>query len=167
MSEIDWSKAPEGATHWGPGVYVNWYKKSDKDEWMFFDSGSVAWEEDCNGTRWCEANLIARPVQWRGPQDGLPPVGMEVEGDCRGVRKNCKVVAIVNDVNGEWAIVQFDDDWKVCRTFELLPIQSERDKTIAEIAEVLVQHEREHGQYATVVAAAALYDAGCRMKGGA
>lgn len=39
---IDWSKAPEGATHAEPKGYLMFYKQEDK-EWMYFsDSDDTA-----------------------------------------------------------------------------------------------------------------------------
>ncbi len=39
---IDWSKAPEGATHVEPKGYLMFYKQEDK-EWMYFSDSDGAW----------------------------------------------------------------------------------------------------------------------------
>lgn len=89
MSEIDWSKAPEGATHWGP----------DTEEW------SRAWRiiqgeqmavmlDDGVDTEWAWypitddhredlfPTLVARPTAWNG--EGLPPAGTVCEYNLGG-----------------------------------------------------------------------------------
>ncbi|EMR0622662.1 hypothetical protein [Pseudomonas aeruginosa] len=76
---IDWSKAPEGATHWeptGPKFHEGWMKK-EGNKWFYWGKGSEKW---LNTLRYCnvpaerEATFEARPQeQWDG--QGLPPVG--------------------------------------------------------------------------------------------
>lgn len=78
MRNIDWSKAPEGTTHSTTHGCVCWYK-NDKGVW-YYHVGPVtggSWIPSENTEEWREMHLIARPaaVAWRGPQDGLPPVG--------------------------------------------------------------------------------------------
>jgi len=76
MSEIDWSKAPEGATHYTPrGLDVCWFRH-DGEGWRSWIDGrwGVAY-----GSEGFFESLIPRPTQWRGPEDGLPPVGMVCE----------------------------------------------------------------------------------------
>ena len=78
MSEIDWSKAPEGATHCDPG--------SSKARWYRRNEGRWEYRSPCSGT-WMRSNnsapffdrLKVRPTQWCGPEDGLPPVGTVCE----------------------------------------------------------------------------------------
>ena len=84
MTSIDWSKAPERATHYTarrPTHFACWWRitESDKPEaWVIDDEdGSL-----CHRTGVVISNenrdlLIPRPVQWDG--QGLPPVGVEVE----------------------------------------------------------------------------------------
>lgn len=80
--EIDWSKAPEGTTHYlpendGHGWVACWFKQ-DGNVWM-------AWAVERDGGEWEEDNdmdeavkfLIRRPSPWNGT--GLPPAGCEIE----------------------------------------------------------------------------------------
>ena len=92
-SEIDWSKAPEGATHFGPENeewHEAWYKldgyewfampTSDDDQWDFAPQvydGRVS-------------QMIQRPAEWNGT--GLPPVGTVCEVNHHGWRR-CEVFA--------------------------------------------------------------------------
>lgn len=75
---IDWSKSPEGATHWDP-VDQNWLRQfyscafnwlESKQEWA-----KKGWQyPDDLSTM---PRLIARPASWTG--EGLPPVGTVCE----------------------------------------------------------------------------------------
>lgn len=88
---IDWSKAPEGATHYGATSYFNgspdWceaFYKSIGGRWLICFPASDDWHGDASKNRdWDErfATLIARPAVWNG--EGLPPVGTvcEFQGD--------------------------------------------------------------------------------------
>lgn len=86
MSKVDWSLAPEGATHYG---YVSekricWYIVRDKDryDYAYQNEGRNAekWSPSCGNPG--HPPLIERPSEqskpWSGPEDGLPPVGLEV-----------------------------------------------------------------------------------------
>lgn len=76
-SDIDWSKAPEGATHWEPD--------SDAFEPSFMRKRNGVWE--CFWLdEWMDARIddegrverfIPRPAAWDGT--GLPPAGCEIE----------------------------------------------------------------------------------------
>ncbi len=76
---IDWTKAPEGATHWEPSSYEfaeGWMRKVG-DKWSYWLEGSKVW--GLSGPACCvsaerEATFEARPQEtWDGK--GLPPVG--------------------------------------------------------------------------------------------
>lgn len=85
MNKPDWSKAPEWATHavttgpkWSGGAHL-----AGAVEWARFDGEHYfAGESDEVGHVFGESAWIvleARPSQWRGPEDGLPPVGTVCE----------------------------------------------------------------------------------------
>lgn len=73
MKEIDWSKAPEDATHFWPNLtcLLGWYKVSENNVWVY-DGGwvkSLASSSELNVDP-----VIERPKQaWDG--EGNPPVG--------------------------------------------------------------------------------------------
>ncbi|HHM9406000.1 TPA: hypothetical protein ACRNDO_002601 [Pseudomonas aeruginosa] len=80
---IDWSKAPDGATHWeptGPDFYEGWMKK-EGNEWFYWGEGTNKWFKgklSCNVSADREATFEARPQEtWDG--QGLPPVGTVCE----------------------------------------------------------------------------------------
>jgi hypothetical protein len=164
MSDIDWSKAPEGATHCDPAICC-WYMRSNTG-WLYFDRGiwSVSYI-DHRIVDPCTVGLIARPIEWKGPQDGLPPVGMEV--DCyrsgsdwlRGT-----VVAYVQGAYGKRAIFQGDiDEWWSGAEGDFRPIETERDKAIAEMAGEITLCLTGSEEIVTYTCAK-LYDAGYRKE---
>lgn len=73
MSKIDWSKAPEGATHYWPGN-SRFYEKVGES---YFVSGQQNYGPVNSPESWVK-NLVARPSPaWSG--EGLPPVGTVCE----------------------------------------------------------------------------------------
>ncbi|HBO4723810.1 TPA: hypothetical protein L4V16_002035 [Pseudomonas aeruginosa] len=77
---IDWTKAPEGATHWEPrsDKYREAWMKNAADKWFFWGSRREAWIEESGISAEREAKFEARPQEsWDG--QGLPPVGTVCE----------------------------------------------------------------------------------------
>jgi len=161
----DWSKAPNGCTHYGPdtddwgnawymlvgGEFLHWWQDSwEKEPWM--DAERIS-------------QLIPRPVQWRGPQDGLPPVGTEVEIRSGKEWYKAKVIAHGTERNAHIAILQADD-WIAVRGSDaegVRPIQSDRDRAIEEMHKIAVDAcGHEAGLIPRINIARALYDAGYR-----
>jgi len=72
MSKVDWSLAPQGATHWNYGNFL--FYKFEDGKGHFWHSGD---------DEWCAASCIdeykhlteRQNKPWSGPEDGLPPVG--------------------------------------------------------------------------------------------
>lgn len=92
MSEIDWDKAPEGATHYTPGCYADgtnavfWrvIEGSVVNAWAVFKSGDLKEISINRLLDLSRQDLLARPSPaWSG--EGLPPVGVvcEVHHDSR------------------------------------------------------------------------------------
>lgn len=78
MTDIDWSKAPEGATHYFPPFFY----KSDSKRVYLFDS---CWEPSAYSIRQIDRLAVKRPPvesPWSG--DGLPPVGTVCELSSQG-----------------------------------------------------------------------------------
>lgn len=81
MSKVDWSLAPKDATHFGQGEDCGYWAKLDGGKQYFINIST--WD---NG-KWKESyepydvsHLVERtPKPWSGPEDGLPPVGLEVQ----------------------------------------------------------------------------------------
>lgn len=77
MSNVDWSKAPEGATHWMPDsqYWQEGFWKREGEANYFFEDGEWAFS---GAKPFGHPALVTRPApQWNG--EGLPPVGASVE----------------------------------------------------------------------------------------
>jgi len=174
----DWSKAPIDATNygtdtpnWGEGWYklengkwLVWWTAPSTREWSPVSIGHESWPER-------ESSLIPRPTQWRGPQDGLPPVGciVEVIGpntlriNPSAVGSRVKIIAHEEDFKGDKVAVCMRhagcDTIFFANTCEWLrPIQSDRDRVISEMCAVVSSEPlRTYRQ-----SCEALYDAGYR-----
>ena len=85
--EIDWSKAPEGATHYAPtddDESTSWMMKVGDRAWCFWDDNGCFWESvDYSDVADDVPEYILRPTksEWA---DGLPPVGGECEVNLYG-----------------------------------------------------------------------------------
>jgi hypothetical protein len=158
---IDWSKAPKDATHCDE-TNGRWYK-NEADVWKFYYVCS--WIAGCNRPGF-GAELTPRPdaAVWRGPQDGLPPVGTVCEyklgnGNwfkCEIISHNRLVIKCphLETDNGEGLQILGNHE-AIFR-----PIQSDRDRAIEEMLKVKETiyggNDMERRQMA------ALYDAGYR-----
>lgn len=90
MTQIDWSKAPEGATHFLPeqvarGWVACWYKNVG-GIWFARNKNDLDWYPDNDYQEVFIPLLIERQPEWTG--EGLPPIGTVCE---------CRVTA-----NAEW-----------------------------------------------------------------
>lgn len=154
--EIDWSKAPEGATHFMPENsenWASWYKKHD-GKWMcwLFD-GDLKWSEVGYDEDYILNNSIAKQEEWNGT--GLPPVGTVCEGRGRLDGEWREVVVLAHRIGR--AVVSFTDHERLqwCEADELRPIRTaEQIAADAELEEIARLYA-EGGP-------AAVYDAGYR-----
>lgn len=97
-NKIDWSKAPEGASHY----VIGWgFFKLDLAGWFICDDGEKVWrktpyQSPDNFSWW--GNAVERPSapSWSG--EGLPPVGVVCMADCG------QVVIVAHHCNGIHAI---------------------------------------------------------------
>lgn len=78
MSEIDWSKAPEGSTHFYK--CGNMFLKVDGDGMVSYLRTDGVWEHNRCHVDSYGGYLTPRPSAWSG--DGLPPVGTVCEFMC-------------------------------------------------------------------------------------
>ncbi|HCF6144429.1 TPA: hypothetical protein NIH82_005334 [Pseudomonas aeruginosa] len=101
---IDWTKAPEGATHYQPesrGFHAAWFRlQGGKAREMWVVIPGCALEHIIDPTAFDESmqNLIARPAEpanWNG--QGLPPVGTNCEYRSNDRWLQCEVVAHRNN----------------------------------------------------------------------
>jgi hypothetical protein len=153
MSKVDWSLAPEGATHFDASNFrVNSFMKFDSSQWFYWPPASDEphWCRWGNASRQDISDMIGRPLQpkpWSGPEDGLPPVGSTVEVfECthdytkrfngQKVRILCHEndVAVFSAKNFEYhALVK--DKFRPIRTEEQLAAE-QRETAIREIMDI-------------------------------
>lgn len=81
---IDWSKAPEGATHWDTGINkrVAGWMKLDDGVWYWWPAANAfscpkKWHASLNQHMVQTEGFVERPAPWTG--EGLPPVGTVCE----------------------------------------------------------------------------------------
>lgn len=92
---IDWSKAPEGATHWDSGMnnrVAGWMKLED-GVWYWWPAENAfscpkKWHASLNQHMVQTEVFVERPAPWKG--EGLPPVGTVCE-------------AMLPSMNFQWA----------------------------------------------------------------
>ena len=164
MSNVDWSKAPEGATHWMPESH-HWregFWKREGDANYFFEDGE--WESSL-AKPFGHPALVTRPApQWNG--EGLPPVGAYVEwfspvyGWLGG-----RVVGH----DGTVAVISHDDGYTGCHPNGVRPIRTAgqlaaeaREREIAALADAIAEMLTGHWAATAPKIAEALYDAGYR-----
>lgn len=129
MSEIDWSKAPEGATHWVGGDEP-WHKHIDEISWYWQESEqrwrplSICAEDVEDEYR---RTIVKRPLeQWTGA--GLPPIGAVCEFYWGGNDwRVCTVFAHKPNANGKIdVLVDLDGDWSFgTREHDFRPIRTQ------------------------------------------
>ncbi|MBH9198640.1 hypothetical protein I5K50_10255 [Pseudomonas aeruginosa] len=169
---IDWSKAPEGATHWeprGPDFGEGWMKK-EGNEWFYWGEGTNKWFKgklSCNVSAEREATFEARPQEaWDG--QGLPPVGAKCLTDRNDFLREVTILC-----HGKTRTFVFDhvSQEEICLELKdrvFLPIRTpeqiaaeERRKSIIHLANILIARR---GQYNEYVQAEAIYNAGYRRQ---
>ena len=81
LKEVDWSKAPEGATHYNEDCFCPWLKETPAsyfkgDDWIEYSTAPN------NNSIEHLRDAVKRPQEWDG--SGLPPVGTGFEYFCVG-----------------------------------------------------------------------------------
>lgn len=107
MSQIDWSKAPEGATHYMPEgtAWTEGFWKKDEGNY-FYSNGE--WKFS-HADPFRTDRLVARHSEWSG--DGLPPVGTVCELLwCSTSGRYVGVIILAHDEAG--AVYRFTDGEK-------------------------------------------------------
>ena len=132
--DIDWSKAPEGATQYAAGDGKPWEKV--EGEVLYFWNSLNSWTPFGEPPK-NRDNIFYRPAdpQWDGK--GLPPVGticqmVSIEGRKEGVIK-CHLVGADGS---PLAAIQFEKGYGIGTLYCFRPIKSEREKAIDEMKQV-------------------------------
>lgn len=178
---IDWSKAPKGATHFDTaeyrtksfmklenGAWYFWPPMSSEPQWSYWGADSV--DSDTGP-------FVARPTDplWNGK--GLPPVGAECEylENGNGYWKPVRVVALDEQLrHGDTFIVVHGDNgysgdsrielFRPIRTTEQIAAEERAAAVSAMLADAGVTDSAWNEDPETVVWAEALYDAGYRKQ---
>jgi hypothetical protein len=189
--DIDWSKAPEGATHFGPAVEGKWlacWHKNIGGQWLgWLADGDTRWGVAGN-TEERVKQFISRPYPWNG--EGLPPVGTVCEfaggTPCpedpfdKDLKEGMKVKIIAHFGCGDFTLAAFTFDpenpdrgmvqveqgnfgcFRPNRTPEQIAAE-ERDKASVELAGILAGHDQ-HIAVRDIELAKYLYDIGYRKQ---
>ena len=135
---IDWNKAPEGATHKDPET--DCFYKLVKDVWhlIYADGESCVSASLYNGEK-KPSNLIERPKKqeaWDG--SGKPPIGIECEVRINDVWRICKTLAYHQVLDTAVAVHLLDGSNSLfwCATFRQI-------KTADQLAEEEIQAIRD------------------------
>ncbi|HHH9071325.1 hypothetical protein [Pseudomonas aeruginosa] len=163
---IDWTKAPEGATHWeptGPEFHEGWMKE-EGEKWFWWSEVTKKWVETFSVPAKRKATFEARPQEtWDG--QGLPPTGLLVEWKS-GLDHEWRRVTVLAYANGDaWLqpedgdsfIVGNPENFRRIRTPEQIAAE-EREKAVGDMA---MSIQGVPYQYPTLYA---LFDAGYRRQ---
>lgn len=177
---IDWSKAPEDATHYNPGNKM--FYCFSRGNYYFYALNNVDLVFGGSPEDYRDSILIGRPKKqeaWNG--EGLPPIGIDCEvHDCQHEytkQFNGRTVRIVahhlNLRGNSVAVFEADDcvyhglvseKFRPIKTAEQLA-EEEKIATIAEMrAVVIAASDRKRATIAECIATVALYEAGYRKQ---
>lgn len=174
MNDIDWSKAPEGATHWEPEtdkVLASWMKLSE-DGWYYWPPHVAVTPEWQRATRVSQTRIdamIARPTtpNWNG--EGLPPVGVVCE--CQNDKFQWlrgRIVYVGSDRGDKLAVMQADTEMLYGSAGEFRPIRTpeqiaaeKREVAVKELVDRFALYAHPDIQWRALFAQ--MYDCGCRM----
>lgn len=168
---IDWSKAPEGATHKDPDT--DCFYKLVKDVWHLIcgDGESVVSASLYNGET-KPSDLIERPKKqeaWDG--SGKPPIGIECEVRFNDAWSTCKTLAYHQVLATAVAVHLLDGSNSLfwCATFR--PIKTseqvaaeDREKAIEEMVFGDFGCDPDGGNTSAFIVCGFLYDAGYRKQ---
>ncbi|HFT1366744.1 TPA: hypothetical protein ACHT38_003151 [Pseudomonas aeruginosa] len=145
---IDWSKAPDGATHWEPNgkLFCEGWMKKEGNKWSYWIEGRKVWVSQtpaCSVSAEREATFEARPQDaWDGK--GLPPVGISVEWLSSA---NGWLGGRVVGHDGSVAVVSHNDGYTGCHPHEVRPMPTpeqiaaeEREKAISEMLDLYINN---------------------------
>jgi hypothetical protein len=174
---IDWIKAPEGATHWDIGANgrVAGWMKLDDGIWYWWPVNDATcgmkWRESLNKHVTRPDEFIARPAVWTG--EGLPPVGVLIEMK----HKNATAEWARPDFHEEqlaWVgrdhFVTIDEKFGTLSDYLFRPIRTpdqiaaeERENAIQDMLQISLDSVKA-GNPSGYSSLAAVYDAGYRKQ---
>ncbi len=102
--EVDWSKAPEGATHFCPnGVINKWYCQDQYRNWLRWSEGE--WKPSSNSQYYIKQYIPRQPT-WKSLKD--VPVGTFLKNEAGDTYMwNSRTLCICNPNHGQ------NDSWEI------------------------------------------------------
>jgi hypothetical protein len=169
MSKVDWSLAPEGATHKIPTFAGCWYKIDGYQVYCWSSAGNWAGPYPIRNYQDGSIDeMVKRPTvkPWSGPEDGLPPVGIACERRFPSVTASSwqggiilahgsKKIFFRDNCGDEWAHSFDDVEFRAIKTPEQLAAE-QRETAIRELMDI--------AQVDCRVTAARLVDAGFKRE---
>ena len=175
--EIDWSKAPEGATHWVGGNEpwhkhigdTSWYWQENQQKWYQLLICASDVEDEYRET------IVKKPEQsWTG--QGLPPVGTVCEVNwCEGWHK-CEIIAhfeqrcgmvaaftVIGPLGSKSLDAYRAEEFRPIRTQEQIEAE-EREAFALNLVTEMGKDPEIHSR--SMVQARKIYDLGYRKQGG-
>ncbi|MZR63817.1 hypothetical protein [Alcanivorax sp. DP30] len=164
------SVAPEGATHYDANdgePECPWMRLSAEYGWEAWNSDRKYWIDDASGDDYAAAYIPRPAKKWSGPEDGLPPVGVEFEFSLNGMSWDDRVMLFNDGISCLMALKNYpasrwhykcDDSDIRCR-----PLKTEKERVV----EAVLASGALHDFMDLDEIAEALYDAGAlKMPGG-
>lgn len=178
MQEIDWSKAPEGASHYYGHLANPWLMENSSGRVYFWTINGVweAYPYHAAGKAHIRSAIprpAEQPATWTG--EGLPPVGAPVEAMCTAKTKardwfpaEVKYISPYTVVLTDYSTEELDGEFVAHpATLVFRPIPTP-EQIAAEEREKAIQEMTDIGIHAKTRWAEAIYDAGYRkVEGGA
>jgi len=184
---VDWSEAPEGATHWDSAELGFMRPSLTVGDWDYFAVGDK-WTLYGRINNQIRSDMVTRPVTWDG--EGLPPVGtvceislkssidkhaVDIERYKSHAGKKVEIVAH-HDIGGgcRAAVYAYSNDFafeyhslieghfRPIRTAEQIEAD-EREEAAIELAYVATGH-RDRSKDCWISLAKVIYDAGYRKQ---
>lgn len=178
MSKVDWSLAPDDATHFGPSTKdwePCWMKKIGNHWYGWLYPTDTKWDylADASSNQSRISMLVKRPQPkpWSGPEDGLPPVGAVCE-----VREpnnysafqdwsKCTISAHNIGSNGRPQVCAVDDRGDFAIFYpEIDPVEFRAIPSAADLRETAIRELMDIAQVDCRVTAARLVDAGFKRE---
>ncbi|BAP80944.1 hypothetical protein MT1_3769 [Pseudomonas sp. MT-1] len=168
MNDIDWSNAPEGATHYQPQQQA-FYADMGGEKWMIWArnlSGLLCWQPSTGTVRDC---LIPAPSEAAWTGEGLPPVGTVCEAWHNGSAQGVVEVRYAGNCMVLWNVKLKHEQCSVAENYYFRPIRTpeqiaayEREEAIEALAVKLAGHWSSEAVSLQRETAAYLHDIGYR-----
>lgn len=176
-TEIDWSKAPEGATHWdsrGNACSIGFMKPGlRKNEWEYFGCGGHWVLYGVADSELLE-DMVTRPTPWSG--EGLPPVGTVCNASFAGIDQGLvRVEYMGKNACVLYSLERHEEQCSMVWRYVFSPVKTpeqieaeQRREAIADMVYSGCGADKDGNNTTAFILCGLLYDAGYRkVEGGA